>query len=117
MVSGCVGLLPLLFTPQGKPVSENSLTLENLLKITYLVLFFTVLFPYLGKPDIFEKVYYVGLSAAVAIEELAPLIAYTGLDGGMLTKYEFLPLMGISVACATGIIWGWLRFLRIMITD
>ena len=53
----------------------------------------------------------------VAVEELAPLIAYMGKDRGILAKYEFLPLMGVSVACATGIVWGWMRFLRIMIME
>jgi hypothetical protein len=53
----------------------------------------------------------------VAVEELAPLIAYSGKDRGILAKYEFLPLMGVSVACATGIVWGWMRFLRIMIME
>lgn len=53
----------------------------------------------------------------IVIEELAPLIAYTGHDRGLLSKYEFLPLMGMSVACAVGVVWGWLRFLRIMIIE
>ena len=53
----------------------------------------------------------------VTVEELAPLIAYTGKDRGILSRYEFLPLMGVSVACAIGIVWGWMRFLRIMIME
>jgi hypothetical protein len=91
--------------------------LENLLKITYTTLFFIALFPHLGRPGIVERIYYLGLCVVVAVEELAPLIAYTGKDRGILSKYEFLPLMGVSVACATGIVWGWMRFLRIMIME
>jgi len=75
------------------------------------------LYTRLGRSGIVEKLYYIGLCGIVAVEELAPLIAYTGKDRGILTKYEFLPLMGVSVACAIGIIWGWMRFLRMMITE
>ena len=64
-----------------------------------------------------ERIYYAGLCAVVAVEELAPLIAYTGKDRGLLNRYEFLPLMGVSVGCAVGVAWGWMRFLRVMITE
>jgi hypothetical protein len=118
MVSGCVGLLPLLFTPQGSTcqmIHTNSS--ENVLKISYMILFFTALYPYLGRAGIIERLYYLGLCSIVAVEEFAPLIAYTGRDQGILKKYEFLPLMGVSVACAVGVVWGWMRFLRIMIME
>jgi hypothetical protein len=82
-----------------------------------MALFFLLLFPHLGRSNIFERVYYVGLCGIVVIEELAPLIAYTGYDRGLLSKYEFLPLMGMSVGCAVGVVWGWLRFLRIMVME
>jgi hypothetical protein len=113
-----VGLLPLLFTPQGlNRQNAQSNVLENALKISYTILFFTALYPYLGRAGTIERVYYLGLTGVVAVEEFAPLIAYTGRDQGMLRKYEFLPLMGVSVACAVGIVWGWMRFLRIMIME
>jgi hypothetical protein len=98
-------------------VSLIFLIIENLLKVTYTLLFFIILFPYLGRYSLFEGLYYVGLSVVVANEELAPLIAYSGMDGGIFTKYEFLPLMEISVACAVGIVWGWMRFLRVLIME
>jgi hypothetical protein len=85
--------------------------------VTYTALFFLVLSPHLGKPSLVEQLYYLGLCLLVAVEELAPLIAYSGRDGGILGKYEFLPLMGMSVGCAIGIVWGWLRFLRTMISE
>jgi hypothetical protein len=94
-----------------------SLMIESLIKVTYTVLFFVILLPYLGKPNLVEQLYYVGLCSVVAVEELAPLIAYSGRDNGILGKYEFLPLMGVSVCCAIGIVWGWLRFLRTMISE
>jgi len=71
----------------------------------------------LGRVGLIERLYYLVLCGIVAIEELAPLMAYTGKDHGLLSKYEFLPLMGISVACAVGIVCGWMRFLRIMIME
>jgi hypothetical protein len=71
----------------------------------------------LGRSGLIERLYYVALCGIVVIEELAPLIAYSGKDHGLLSKYEFLPLMGISVACGVGIVCGWMRFLRIMITE
>jgi len=80
-------------------------------------LFFVILFPHLGKPSLFEKLYLLGVMGVVAIEEIAPLIALSGLDKGLIAKYEFLPLMGVSVGCATGIVWGWMRFLRTMIME
>jgi hypothetical protein len=64
-----------------------------------------------------ERTYYAGLCAVVVIEELAPLISSTGKDRGLLNRYEFLPLMGVSVGCAVGVVWGWMRFLRVMITE
>jgi hypothetical protein len=116
MISGCVGLLPLLFTPQGRHY-RVALTVENLIKVTYTALFFILLYPHLGKPNLFERLYYVGLCSLIAVEELAPLVVYSGMDRGILGKYEFLPLMGVSVGCAIGIVWGWLRFLRTMISE
>lgn len=82
-----------------------------------MILFFTAMYPYLGRAGTIERLYYLGLCVVVAIEEGAPFIAYTGRDQGILRKYEFLPLMGVSVACALGIAWGWMRFLRIMIME
>jgi hypothetical protein len=64
-----------------------------------------------------EHIYYVGLCAVVVVEEIAPLIAYSGNTQGSLSKFEFLPLMGVSVGCAVGVVWGWMRFLRVMITE
>ena len=111
-------MLPLLFTPQGAiPCKMILISLENLLKVTYTTLFFLLLSPHLGRPGLIERLYYVALCGIVAIEELAPLIAYTGKDNGLLRRYEFLPLMGVSVACAVGIVCGWMRFLRVMITE
>ena len=81
------------------------------------MLFFLLLFPYLGRYSLLEQLYYVGLCAVVINEELAPLVVYAGLDRGLLRKFEFLPLMGVSVSCAVGIIWGWMRFLRVMIME
>jgi hypothetical protein len=78
---------------------------------------FVLFLPYLGKPTLIERLYYLGLCGLIAVEEVAPLIIYTGGGGGPLTKYEFLPLMGVSVGCAVGVVWGWLRFLRIMIIE
>ena len=71
----------------------------------------------MGRPGFFERLFYLGLCGVVAIEELAPLIIYTQKGGEILTKYEFLPLMAVSVACAAGIGWGWMRFLRVMIME
>lgn len=82
-----------------------------------MALFFLTLYPYLGRTGFIEQLYYSGLCAVAAIEELAPLMMYTERYRGILAKYEFLPLMGISVACAVGIVWGWMRFLRIMIME
>jgi len=82
-----------------------------------VILFFTALYPYLGRAGIIERFYYLGLCATVAVEEFAPLIAYTGRGHGIMRKFEFLPLMGVSVVCAVGIAWGWMRFLRIMIME
>jgi hypothetical protein len=94
-----------------------TLTIENLIKVTYTALFFVILFPHLGKPSLVEQLYYFGLCSLIAVEELVPLIAYSGKDRGLIGKYEFLPLMGVSVGCAIGIVWGWLRFLRTMISE
>jgi hypothetical protein len=82
-----------------------------------MALFFLILFPYLGRTGIIERLYYLGLCVVIAVEEFAPLMMYTERNRGILAKYEFLPLMGISVACAVGIVWGWMRFLRIMIME
>lgn len=81
------------------------------------MIFFLLVFPQLGKPGMVERIYYVGLCAVVVTEELAPLIAFSGTTHGSLRKFEFLPLMGVSVGCALGVVWGWMRFLRVMITE
>ncbi|CAL1527996.1 unnamed protein product [Lymnaea stagnalis] len=124
--AGFYSLFPLLFTP-----------MENLLKV--LLLIQSCIFSFLSLGNIFSSMKRDGhsnqnnteifklpylpllnLSESIYIWGFIPLGLFNSLGFWLWNigeRYPFLPLMLTSVYCSLGIIYSWLEFYRLALTD
>ncbi|KAK8385382.1 hypothetical protein O3P69_012310 [Scylla paramamosain] len=103
-IVGHFSLFPLLFTPQETPIKVTALVLHALFTVQ-------VLRAQWGQPLLhaIENLYLLGLVPLFLLLELGP--GRLGLGEGL----PFLPLMLVSVYCALGVTYSWLKLTYLVI--
>lgn len=123
-VAGIFSLFPLLFTPA-----------ETIIKVVYSILWCILVLSPLSKQlyefpsgviavatDILERAYLYGFIFLQVFVSLYSVLTKTRAQAGdtaaeSLSKLEFLPLMVTSIYCAIGVIWAFLRFSWLYLTE
>ncbi|XP_063847488.1 probable dolichyl pyrophosphate Glc1Man9GlcNAc2 alpha-1,3-glucosyltransferase isoform X2 [Scylla paramamosain] len=103
-IVGHFSLFPLLFTPQETPIKVTALVLHALFTVQ-------VLRAQWGQPLLhaIENLYLLGLVPLFLLLELG--LGRLGLGEGL----PFLPLMLVSVYCALGVTYSWLKLTYLVI--
>ncbi|KTW29204.1 hypothetical protein T552_01160 [Pneumocystis carinii B80] len=112
VVAGYVSLFPLIFTP-----------LESFIKFVYTIawlLIFLVPFDTMV-PASTKRIFLLNRASTFYIFMFIPLLIYTtflhNLIFGLTGKYEYFPLMLVSIYCSWGILCSWFGFSLLYLTD